>query len=133
MLHEVNVSSVGKRIATARKARGWSQQQLSDRIKVGRSTVANWETDKVIPEAPSLLTMADELNVNPKWILLLDESPTPYASIDPDEASLLNAFRNLSDASKETLKGYMGYLASQDPGHAPTPSQPFPKAKTKSS
>lgn len=132
MYREGDVSSVGKRIAAARKARGWSQQTLSDKISVGRSTVANWETDKVIPEAPSLLTMADKLNVNPYWLLLLDESPAPYVRIDPDEAVVLNAFRNLSPASKEALKGYMGYLASQEPETSPTPAKPFPSARSKS-
>lgn len=130
-MDEEAMGTVGKRIAAGRKARGWSQQQLADKIKVGRSTVANWETDKIIPEAPSLLTMADELNVNAKWLLMLDDSPTPYASIDPDEALLLNAFRNLSEASREALRGYLGYLASQQSSEAPTSSRPFPKAKAK--
>ncbi len=119
------MGTVGKRIAAGRKARGWSQQQLADKIKVGRSTVANWETDKVIPEAPSLLTMADELNVNAKWLLMLDENPTPYAYIDPDESLLLNAFRNLSEERREALRAYMGYLASQDSTDTPTAAKPF--------
>lgn len=46
--------SRGKRIRYAREAAGFEQDQLAKRLRVGRSTVSNWERDinrKPIPYA----------------------------------------------------------------------------------
>ena len=37
--------SLGERLKNARESRGWTQDQLADRINVTRYTISNWERD----------------------------------------------------------------------------------------
>ena len=37
--------SLGERLKNAREYRGWTQDQLADRINVTRYTISNWERD----------------------------------------------------------------------------------------
>ena len=37
--------SLGERLKKARESRGWTQDQLADRINVTRYTISNWERD----------------------------------------------------------------------------------------
>ena len=39
--------TIGRRIAELRDARGWSQEELAERLHVSRQTVSNWETEGV--------------------------------------------------------------------------------------
>ena len=41
--------SLGERLKNAREVRGWTQDQLADRINVTRYTISNWERDVCEP------------------------------------------------------------------------------------
>ena len=41
--------SLGERLKNARESRGWTQDQLADRINVTRYTISNWERDVCEP------------------------------------------------------------------------------------
>ena len=52
---------IGRRIAELRDARGWSQEELAERLHVTRQTVSNWERGKTLVDVQSLAAMADEM------------------------------------------------------------------------
>lgn len=54
---------VGNTIATLRKRKALSQQQLADRMNVVRQTVSKWEKDLSVPDAEALVRLADALDV----------------------------------------------------------------------
>ena len=56
--------SLGQRIALARKAKGWSQQQLAESIGSSQSTVAGWETDKRTPKRADVARIAIKTGVS---------------------------------------------------------------------
>ncbi|MBX9814057.1 MAG: XRE family transcriptional regulator [Sphingomonas sp.] len=56
--------SLGQRIAEARRAKGWSQQQLADAIGSSQSTVAGWETDKRTPKRADVARIAIKTGVS---------------------------------------------------------------------
>ena len=60
----MNVENFGNRIRQLREARGITQSQLSDRMMVSRSTIANWETGTRLPDLNMLVRLAKCLGVS---------------------------------------------------------------------
>ncbi len=56
--------SFGEALLAARKQTGMSQQQLADSIPVNRSSVANWEADRRLPDASMIAKIAEILGVD---------------------------------------------------------------------
>lgn len=54
---------VGKMVAKVRKDRGYSQQQLADKLNLSKQAVSNYETGKREPDYATLEAIADALNV----------------------------------------------------------------------
>jgi len=46
-------------IMALRRSRGWSQEELGDRLGVSRQTVSKWETGQTTPELEKLIALAD--------------------------------------------------------------------------
>ena len=63
---------VGKMIAKVRKDRGYSQQQLADKLNLSKQAVSNYETGKREPDYVTLEAIADALNV-PMTMLISPE------------------------------------------------------------
>lgn len=73
---------IDKRIFELRKERGWSQDQLAEKINVSRQSISKWESAQALPEIEKvvelsrifqvttdylLLDQADNREVQPKW------------------------------------------------------------------
>ena len=52
--------AIGRRIAELRDARGWSQEELAERLHVSRQTISNWERGKTLVDVQSLAALAAE-------------------------------------------------------------------------
>ena len=63
-----------------RKARGWSQEDLAEKIQVSRQAVSKWETGDAMPDLPKLLALADALDLSLDT-LCGREAPAPDSSI----------------------------------------------------
>lgn len=65
-------SEIGKRIREGRDTKGWTQQELSDRMELTRSSIANIELGRQKIQVHVLYTFAEVLGLNP-----LDLLPQP--------------------------------------------------------
>lgn len=63
-----------ERIASARIAKGFSEQQLAKRLGVKVSSVEQWESGEESPRANRLNQLAGVLNVSIMWLMAGDES-----------------------------------------------------------
>ena len=54
MEHEITIS-----LAAARVNAGMTQAQVATALHVGKQTIGNWETGKVIPNYPALKALSD--------------------------------------------------------------------------
>ena len=56
------------RIKEARQARGWSQQELAERVSVSQPTIVHWEQGTHVPRHLALARLADALGVSRQWL-----------------------------------------------------------------
>ena len=61
--------TMGEKILSMRKARGWSQEELAERIGVSRQAVSRWESDSVKPDADKIVAMCDLFGVSADYLL----------------------------------------------------------------
>lgn len=47
-----------------RKIKGWSQEDLAERVQVSRQAVSKWETGDAMPDLPKLLALAEALDIS---------------------------------------------------------------------
>lgn len=85
-----------------RKSMGMTQSALAKRVGVTRNAVTQWETGatKEIP-FPTLVKVADALNVNGRWVAIGDCPPSRAKFPTSDEAELLELYGKLGEEGKE--------------------------------
>ena len=81
-------AELGARIRAARREKGFSQQELADRLHVVRQTVSKWEGGLSAPDAELLAALAGVLEV-PVGRLLGEESPEEVEAVSARLAGLL--------------------------------------------
>ena len=90
----MQTEALGSRIRELREQKGITQSQLADRMVVSRSTVANWEAGKRLPDIGMLARLAGCLGV--ETYLLMDELrgpvETPTVIVVEDVQVILSGF-----------------------------------------
>lgn len=61
--------TIGEKILNLRKARGWSQEELAERIGVTRQAVSRWESDSAKPDADKIVALCDLFGVSADYLL----------------------------------------------------------------
>ena len=69
MNHLKLVSSLGSRIAAARKLNQLTTAQLARRLGVQTKTLTSWQNNLAPPRASRLVMLSGLLGVTPKWLL----------------------------------------------------------------
>lgn len=58
----------GKRLRRLRKEKGLTQKELGAKIGVGRTTISEYESGKIVPRQDGLIKLAEELNVTVDYL-----------------------------------------------------------------
>lgn len=61
--------TMGEKILNMRKARGWNQEELAERIGVTRQAVSRWESDSAKPDADKIIAICDLFGVSADYLL----------------------------------------------------------------
>lgn len=61
--------TIGDKILNMRKARGWSQEELADRVGVTRQAVSRWESGSAKPDADKIIDVCDLFGVSADYLL----------------------------------------------------------------
>lgn len=61
--------TVGEKILNLRKARGWSQEELAERVGVTRQAVSRWESGSAKPDADKIIAICDLFGVTADYLL----------------------------------------------------------------
>lgn len=75
-------------LATIRKERGLSQQQLGEKVSIDKRLISRYETGKTAPSIDVAIALAKALNVSLDWLTDLDYS------LFVDDAELTNLLKN---------------------------------------
>lgn len=69
---------IGKRIESMRKEKGFTLKELGDKIGVASSTILRYEKGEITTiKLPVIESIAKALEVDPAWLVLKSEKPTP--------------------------------------------------------
>ena len=61
--------TMGEKILNMRKARGWNQEELAERISVTRQAVSRWESGSAKPDADKIIAICDLFGVSADYLL----------------------------------------------------------------
>lgn len=73
--------TIGEKILNMRKARGWSQEELAERVGVTRQAVSRWESGSAKPDADKIIALCDLFGVSADYLLREDYTGTQMNSI----------------------------------------------------
>lgn len=85
----------GKRLATRRKDKGYTQQQIADMLGIKQQIYARYESGDRQPGRPRLNRFCEILDCSPDWLLDLTSDPHEYtkqANLGSDQQRLLTAW-----------------------------------------
>ena len=88
---KVTKHTFGQALLLARKQKGLSQQELADALPVSRSSVANWEADRRLPNATIIAKIAEILDIDVSQLLdaANEDSSHPIVIIVDDNKIIL--------------------------------------------
>ena len=73
--------TIGEKIARARRANGWTQEELAERLGVTRQSVSKWESDAALPETEKIVRLCELLHMSCDRLLREDaEAAQPSAA-----------------------------------------------------
>lgn len=68
------------RLYQLRKQKGFSQEELANRLNVSRQTVSKWEVGDSTPDMEKLVAISDLFDVSLDMLIMGKEAPVPEAA-----------------------------------------------------
>ena len=102
-------TSLGERIASARIAKSYSEQQLAQRLGVNTTTIKKWEAGKSKPRASRIDQLSGILNVPLTWLMVGTDSRAGIGTPNFTETKLIE--EKLEQASQ--LVNQLSFLLAE--------------------
>lgn len=67
--------TLSKKITEERKKKGWSQEDLADKLGISRQAVSKWESSSSVPDLQKVVQMAELFGVSTDYLLKDNECP----------------------------------------------------------
>ena len=82
---------LGEKLQRLRKVRGWTQEELAEKVGVSRQSLSKWESDSALPDTANIIVLADLFGVTTDYLLreLPAEAATPASSAAPQVVQLV--------------------------------------------
>lgn len=103
--------TVGEKIKSLRKARGWSQGELAEKVGMKAQNISRYEKNKAAPRESTLLVFAEALEVPLKEFTSLAGS-IEIPDVDPELAEYIRAIPTLSQKDQEAVKAVLKALVT---------------------
>lgn len=105
---------IGVKIAELRRKKGFTQEQLADRLGVSAPAVSKWETDSSYPDITLLCPLARALGVNVDTLLQFEEQLSPQEAAERVNAAMDTARQEGWEAGQRILDGLLHQYPSSD-------------------
>ena len=97
-----------KRLKELRLAHGETQRDLANAIEVGRTTISEYESGKIVPKQEGLLRIANHFNVSVDYLTGVSDNPATRKQNASDLDALLNTIHHILLDEYDTLVTYEG-------------------------
>jgi len=94
---------IGERIKILRKAKGWSQGQLAEKVGADARQISRYENGHIAPSAEALVKLAVTLESSVDYILFEDAPRRPLRADDRDLVKYLQDMQEFSEEDKASL------------------------------
>ena len=85
---------LGQHIKMQRQEKGYSQEDLANRVYVSRQTISNWENDKSYPDVNSLVLLSEIFHISLDQ-LIKGDLETMKEEIKKEEITKFNRYGNI--------------------------------------
>ncbi|MDD7026860.1 MAG: helix-turn-helix domain-containing protein [Lachnospiraceae bacterium] len=80
--------TLGEKITLLRKQKGWSQEELADKLDISRQSVSKWESLASVPELDKIVRLSELFEVSTDYLLKEETGTYPeafgYSTTNPD-------------------------------------------------
>jgi transcriptional regulator with XRE-family HTH domain len=90
-----------EKLYNLRKSRGYSQEELGEKIEVTRQTISNWESGLSTPDMDSIVALAKEFNISTDELLSYKQNDDPIVHIESKGNNIYGLHVNLFRGSFE--------------------------------
>lgn len=108
--------TLGEKIKSARKMKGFTQQKLAEMVNVKHNSVCDWEKGKSKPDPDMLELLCGALEVTPTW-LVGNKNDDEYSEIikkllnEPGLLDMIDDYRSLSENDKKAIRQIISSLS----------------------
>jgi transcriptional regulator with XRE-family HTH domain len=95
--------AAGERIRAARRERGWTQDDLAQKVGVSRSAVAQWETGRSGQVRGNMARIARALEIDVEYLLYGTQLQAPLQAATADELAMLRLYRMCLPEDRQSL------------------------------
>jgi transcriptional regulator with XRE-family HTH domain len=96
---------LNKRIKKVRQAKGWTQEQLAEKIGISQKQVSAYERGTYNPSTEVLLKLAEALDVSLDYLVFERNDQNPNSEIkDRELIRYFGAIDNLGEKDRRTVK-----------------------------
>lgn len=99
------------RLYELRKQKGFSQEELANRLNVSRQTVSKWEVGDSTPDMEKLIAMSDLFHVSLDQLILGKEPETPASAAPKSELLGVINEKVLTPQNKKKAKSVVKIIA----------------------
>ena len=95
-----------------RKQKGFSQEELANRLNVSRQTVSKWEVGDSTPDMEKLIAISDLFGISLDE-LILDKSPTPPPVVQSAKSEVYREIKSdikekvLTDSNRKKVRKWL--------------------------
>lgn len=95
------------RLYQLRKQKGFSQEELANRLNVSRQTVSKWEVGDSTPDMEKLVAISDLFDVSLDMLIMGKEAPAPEAAPAKSELVDVISQKVLTPDNKKKAKSVL--------------------------
>ena len=104
------MSRIGKNIKKARSEKGYTQEQLAQKLSVTRNTISNYETGHSNPDIEMLQMLAEALETDPNTLIYGEKKSNTVPSTDHCDGRDCAWNGNCVLVSKQHISGKILYI-----------------------
>lgn len=99
--------SLGFKIKQLREENNLTQSELGEKLNISKATISKYETDKVEPSIPTLISMSKLFNVSIDFLVGNEENFETIAAHSDDRT------KNLTDEQKKQIDNFIDFILLQ--------------------